>query len=629
MQLNSLFCSNLTFLPDYFDRKSPTVIMKSSVRIKKDVILASGEVISIIDKPPKYKVGYVGLTTLAILALFALGSGVESFDPPAADPLIWVVTNQAVRSGTGRLIVDYRPISPCDIDVNMDLLSEQDVKKSAYHGLEKLCRKEYDTVNRPLLQEFVDAFRNQERARSRKKGGKRQKRELITLAVVLIVVTVISIVGWMAQAIYSYSSSSSSYNRLNEKDIDDKKRDEKLNAMELQLKEARDIRSGLLNITDQLDKRITSNSEAINQIATMMPYVSISAANFTLSIHNEREALRRMAYQAARGRASPDDYATFFRFPQLFGLKPEATHLRSIDYSMDGVISIDMFYDLYASDTQVYRLQPLAHYVDFWEKPTLVRYAGPGWAIHNTTSNCSKGIEDPTYLDVFDTCTVQDFADPRLDNWVPVKPGDPDYEKFSSPQRAESPLENIISCLFHNITIDGRRRECPYYPFRIPVTVPFELENSVHTVKSDRVEIFAKNVGYQTPRFEERQGESKTGTLIKNLYERNLHSLEAKQFALDKDTLAIPLTPLGIVSVLVVLSLMIVLGIWMASCCLCNRPSPTGGITNVINGANPPSPSPLTTFVPDLPPRRHSLFSMSRIRPDTSISYYATAGQVD
>lgn len=257
------------------------------------------------------------------------------------------------------------------------------------------------------------------------------------------------------------------------------------------------------------------------------------------------------------------------------------------------MFTIELFYQLYSSDTQVYQIVPLAHYVNVTESPTLVRYGGPEWMIYNSTSNCIRAIDDPARSPVFLHCSEPDRTESKLNTWLPVVEGTEEHEKFAAPQRAQSTTESIVSCLFNKIEINGTTYDCPHYPFSLPTSTPFTLPNQGDEVKAQYINVIEKSIGYKTPHFIEKPGEPTYSALIKTLSDRNRNSVPSGKFGLENNTATIPLDLTGALAIIRLFTTMVMASSCMSRC-LGNNPLrqlPLGGMVNIITGSTPSQPS--------------------------------------
>lgn len=55
---------------------------------------------------------------------------------------------------------------------------------------------------------------------------------------------------------------------------------------------------------------------------------------------------------------------------------------------------------IHAADTKVMNVIAVTHWANLTGRPTLMKYNGPKFVIHNLTTNCIKGIEKPERLEI-------------------------------------------------------------------------------------------------------------------------------------------------------------------------------------------------------------------------------------
>ena len=85
----------------------------------------------------------------AIVCLLAITLGqcteVEDTYFIRADPLIWLISSEQVKKGVAFVQINYKPVSPCmeQERSTLDWASEQNVKRTAYGGLDEECSGRY------------------------------------------------------------------------------------------------------------------------------------------------------------------------------------------------------------------------------------------------------------------------------------------------------------------------------------------------------------------------------------------------------------------------------------------------------------------------------------------------------
>ena len=125
-----------------------------------------------------------------------------------------------------------------------------------------------------------------------------------------------------------------------------------------------------------------------------------------------------------------------------------------------------------------------------------------------------------------------------------------EFKILSRPHVYKTANESIISCLFHQITVFNKTYDCPHYPFRIPLETLYSLDNTEHQVTFETVRVAEKEIRYKTPHFFQQPAESEFYPVIKDLIERNRHSVASGKFSVDKSTLSIPLDTAGCLAII-------------------------------------------------------------------------------
>lgn len=375
--------------------------------------------------------------------------------------------------------------------------------------------------------------------------------------------------------------------------------------MSVSLERAKVVWDETISAIGKIEEKVDSNTRAIDQLSKIIPAATMLSSNLTHDMINEAEMLKRMTRECSKNRASPEDYADLLKIEQIRGLRASETHVESIHKEATGLIIIDLHYSLNSKDTKVYEVLPLRHWVNVTTHLTLVECGGPKWVVFNSTSQCIQGIERPNDEPVYMHCQQPNYKDPRLDIWIPVNEHREDYEQLSRPQVYKTATESVISCLFHQIRLADKTYDCPYFPFSLPLSVPYRLVNQVHEVKVEHIRVADMNINYRTPHFEVHSGE-KYSPLIRSLHQINKESLTAGRFNIEKDTLTIPLDARGIILITTLLGSILTI----VSCIIRLRQRCQNDATqrlgeeqiNVITSPPPSSPQPPTMSPMSVPP---------------------------
>ena len=108
-----------------------------------DRVLHSGRLVAPAMKKIPRKSGIMPLIALGCVLALAVGQGSDTYQFVKTDPLVWRITDEPVRVGTGYVEINYRPFNPCSNSIT-DWASEHDIKKAAYQGLFSGCQLEYE-----------------------------------------------------------------------------------------------------------------------------------------------------------------------------------------------------------------------------------------------------------------------------------------------------------------------------------------------------------------------------------------------------------------------------------------------------------------------------------------------------
>lgn len=130
---------------------------------------------------------------------------------------------------------------------------------------------------------------------------------------------------------------------------------------------------------------------------------------------------------------------------------------------------------------------PFAHYGNLTGTTSLLRSAGPTHVVHNTSADCTKGIDRLIMRGVYVICDATGSLDPKLSNWVAAPHGVFNMSE-TEPVVHRTPFYSQIYCFGHNITVaDGSTAKCPWFVFKLPANMGFTvggLHHSVHNIET-------------------------------------------------------------------------------------------------------------------------------------------------
>ena len=436
---------------------------------------------------PKPSPALLALLCVSLLAIGATGSPFQQHDPS-----VWLESKYSVITRTEDMHLYWKPISACNFMVDT-YGSEQDVKRTIYNGLKAECENTYQNTVALALDEFSRCLAKFMEVQH---GKRRHKRFIdpITLIIGKVVVVTVLVVSAIGTTLYSWLSPNSSSNRLDEVEKRekeraeaDRKRDEKMAQMEEALRHAKELRQDLARIQLDLNARIHSNRMAIGDLATLLPSAAMTGSNLTVNMYDTRRQLEEMTAQCQKRRAAPVSYANVLKAESLRDVHPSNTFLKTVTKNRNGQIYINLWASIESSDSKILQMHGMPHFKYMTEnrtiaKPVLMKYEGPRLVLYNTTSNCARGVTEPSQPSVVLTCLEPNFLDLNLANWREVPPSDPEYAELKKPSYIQTPTENIVHCATDTIEVFNRTVQCPWYPFRLSRDVTFRTRDIEYVV---------------------------------------------------------------------------------------------------------------------------------------------------
>lgn len=142
-----------------------------------------------------------------------------------------------------------------------------------------------------------------------------------------------------------------------------------------------------------------------------------------------------------------------------------------------------------APDTAVYRVTAFRFWAELLEdRAKLQEYQGPRYLIHNSSSNCIRGISEPRTSYVTAQCAETDFLDQRLGFWKTVEESDdPTQLKTTQTEVHEAWPYVLIYCYPSTITVDRAKMACPPYVFRLNATCAWSTPTYDYSPKAIEV----------------------------------------------------------------------------------------------------------------------------------------------
>lgn len=447
------------------------------------------------------------------------------------DPLILLDTDFKVERGVNEVNIEIAFISPCEVDDKSDWSTLYNIKSKAYNRLAELCNKDFQ----PVLDSLVDL------EHCLPAPPVRPER---VVPIVIGVVAIAAAVGGTGISAYRYWAPGSDYNRINLLEDQYKRLNQTLEQYQNELNEARQRRLETINEVAKLNKRIHENKEAIHEITKITPDLAYSASMLAIKLNNYREGIKIMQRQCNQRKLDMFGLSKIIEIKEFNTTMTEDTYIDSVSRSAPNAIMISTLISAQRAGVHIFEVYAINHYANYTSDPVYVTYRGPTYVIYDANNDCLKGIDKPKEKSIFETCEINGFRDPRIYKWEPIKPNVESITNNSRPIIIKMGRENLIYCLYHQITLHGRNVSCPPRPFRLPRSVAFNLTDIKYEVESRYFTRQSYDMSIKTPtigNMSDPEYESQYETIL-NLKKAHENAVPVGMFGMYKGTLTIPIT---------------------------------------------------------------------------------------
>lgn len=440
------------------------------------------------------------------------------------DPLLWVETDIQVDLGVKRIYLDLTMISPCrELSKNETIMDQK-----TYSAAEERCNEVYEKYLMNSFKKLATCVPKQRR---------RVKRfiPLLLGAGSLI----FSVASSITSVSYSYGSSGSSYNRLNEKDILDNRQDEDIKMLKVltnqtisALTEAKELRGEMLQRIKSNRVLIEENTFLITRLSFLTPNIAWDSVILFDLIKSDTLRLEDLVTSCKVNRVNTPALSKLTKTSILEDIQEEDTFLEDVYHPEDSpnIIRLIFTVKVPAVEAKVLKAQWFHHHENLTTNQPLMRYTGPIFAIRNNTNNCTSSIKPPTTTRVRELCKEESFYDTELDKWevVPKK----EEKQFAETQIVSTNQNNIIYCAFKKIFVAGKLRQCPPFTFKLPLDEPFQLGNHTHSFEELRLNLKSQVIQLKSSRYEGKSSKD---------YEREMESLNEIRIRNEKSIQIAPL----------------------------------------------------------------------------------------
>lgn len=377
-------------------------------------------------------------------------------------------------------------------------------------------------------------------------------------------VTAVFGVGGGGMGLYSWLSSSSSSNRLDEKDKLDEIRDRNItdilgaiadlkNLVNSHAEEIRTGKSKIETLTEMVKihtDKIDQNKQAILHMATMQPSIMWDSMALHSSVEKDAKAIHDIVSSCKRRKMNLAALNRLGGESEMQDFDDNDTHLESIKKLSNDTVEFRFSVRIEEPDTKILKVVAFNHFVDeTTSKPKFVIYGGPTYAIFNSSNGCLRGIDQPEFERVYINCVEEGFVDPSFKRWDTFNGTLEERNILARPKMYKTESWSIAYCLYHKIDIGSKSRYCPAHVFKIPISVSFGLpyynyHNSTFYVKELKESVVElDNIVLMNKTDDDLDREY---FLIDKLRNSADTTIEPGKLGVDKETFTMPVTWLWI-----------------------------------------------------------------------------------
>lgn len=382
--------------------------------------------------------------------------------------VVWSETRARVDQGLLLISAKYKQVSVCKPILSMFDESNQESNRAlAFKRLHERCEETYYATWNSTWEYIAGVAQSQS-------NHTIVKRFVDPISLGCLVVS-----GCVAAGLY-FGHPDSPYYRIPQLQ-------KQLNGLENEVKLLQNYSAAQQETSKTLEKVTKAIFQDITDLKTEDTTTNLNAADlaWTASVYHtqivsERDDIMDVVTAFERGDHVPlKSMAKLLRMPGLRKYRDEHTRFIHLYRTQDNVIEFTFSIKTYDPHTIVLRANPFPLITNITKNKAVLEYSGPKFAIHNHTSNCTTGSDEPNEGFVTDECTSINHFDAKLMSWTQSnKTANPNFKPIV---KKLGDASNVF-CPFQNITIDNATYPCPAYPLSLPLTVGFQVVGISHKV---------------------------------------------------------------------------------------------------------------------------------------------------
>jgi len=412
------------------------------------------------------------LKAIALSLILIIGQ-VAAIKFEKGELLIWTLTDHYVDLGVAYYDIECKYTNPCkileDIYDGKEERSKYKYTKITTNRLVKLCNEDYNNKWFPKLEAFAKC------EKEKLATFERVKRFVLFLVIAVIaVITVVSaIVATTVMMNVEIDTVNASLVHTNEE----------MSLLREKINTQYDMNGRTVKGLETLIKDVGHVTSSLETYANTMAETQWRSGKVQIQFDKSKQALDSLRESCTDGKIDTNALAQLLNIQSLRRIERSETQIQSIQRLDHGTIGLKFLAPIIAEDAKIFRVQPFKHYVNLTTAPTVIDYVGPRLVIHNTTCNCTKGVESDGWK-VHDTCMTTGCTDLRLE-----LRGKVDWDGDLQPQVIQTQRSTHVHCIYHNITLQNRAYSCPPHVIKFPILQSFQAGPALHQINVTRQDV--------------------------------------------------------------------------------------------------------------------------------------------
>lgn len=386
-----------------------------------------------------------------------------------SEPIHWIETPYKVDTGLTLNIINYQVYNPCQIikesmQSNLNKVEYGNWTTNTIDRLADLCEEDLKNIWKPQFEKFANC--TQEAT-----GIVRKKRFVWFLIGTIAVIQCVSSICATKVAI-DKTIDNIRYN------IDEAQTSSRSLLHNLQTQQQ--INGNVTLTLSSIHNRTASMVGGMDLYSRKAPEAMWSSVKAYEAIKHASNLLEDLAYDCSvHGRVNTRALSKLTDRVEFRDIRPEDTHGLTVNSIGPNKLEITFLSPSTSKDAHIYAVKTFPLATNLTSEPVVLKYTGPEFVIHNTTANCTKGIEQPRVLRISEVCMQENYSDPRLLSWTKTNMS---VDALDAQVISKRGTVHVF-CLSNHINFGDKNITCPAWPFALPSLTTFRAGDIAHTAQ--------------------------------------------------------------------------------------------------------------------------------------------------